>query len=386
MTPNVKNLFKRFGATAKARAKEKILPQQRGLVLSGGGSRAAYQVGVLKALSETFLEKCPFKIIVGSSIGAVNGVLLSASIHKGLKESVTLLEQLWLERTIENTFGGPLTFTLLKSIRTGFIQYLSPGPHPTNLAIFDPSPLRQRIDEMLFKYGGASAEKSRFGVKGVGVMTTVEGTERTGLLLMSAAHKLQPEQLQGLSYDVHYVNSLSSSHALASAALPFVMPPVQIKLESSEARLVDGGIADNIPVDAALRFGAEEIVLIDTSGKKWWLNHFGEPHYKADPWHIPASKGTFCYRPTNSIELRNKSGFGPVLRESIGSKTRNLIRTLGPTWPIFRLLKSRLGEDLAFEVMTYAVIHRPFIKAMIELGYKETKESCKEIGAIPSYN
>lgn len=371
---NLKEFFTRLGRKAKAKAQTTVQPPRRGLVLSGGGSRAAYQVGALKALQEHIeLDKAPFSVIVGSSLGAVNGILLAASAKRGFREAVDVLEEIWLERTFENTFGGSLSLTLLRSLRTGFVQYLAPGPHQTNLAIFDPAPLRQRIDEVLFHYGGANVGARRTGLKAIGVMTTIEGDEREGLLIVNARKPLEGDNGRGLSYKLHYVENLSSSHAFASAALPFVLPPAQLQLDAGEVKLVDGGISDNIPVDAATRFGAEELYVIDTSGKKWWFDRYGQPHYSSEPWTVPAPTGSYCLRPPHCTEIRSTRGLGSILKLAIGNTTRDYIRALGPTWPVYRLLRTRMGEELALETMSYAVIHPPFIRALMELGYEETK-------------
>ena len=66
------------------------------LILSGGGARAAYQVGVLKALAEILPESAgnPFPIICGTSAGAINAVTLAA--HEGsFSDAVKELERIW---------------------------------------------------------------------------------------------------------------------------------------------------------------------------------------------------------------------------------------------------------------------------------------------------
>jgi NTE family protein len=77
-----------------------------GLVLSGGGARGAYQVGVVKALAQLKLEP---SVVAGASIGALNGAIVAASTS--MTEAATQLEELWLslkEDTIiqaDNAFG-----------------------------------------------------------------------------------------------------------------------------------------------------------------------------------------------------------------------------------------------------------------------------------------
>lgn len=366
-----------------------------GLVLSGGGARAAYQAGALKALGELLPSRSPqelgpdISVIMGSSLGAINGVILSAGLKTSYQAAVDSLLQLWGDRTFENTFGGSISTTLLRSLKVGFLQYLKPGPRSTATAIFDPSPLRQSMDEVLFSFGGASVDtNSNSPVKTIGVMTTQESdvaalsgskkqsSSREGLLLVNSESKLDAQTSdQGLSYSLHYVNHLSSSHAFASAALPFVMPPVQIDLEDKEVSLVDGGIIDNLPIDPAVRFGASKVIMIDTSGKRWWHDYYGEAYDTAEPWAVCPPHGSYCLRPAFVEAIRSKKSFGKILRDNMGRTTRDYIRTFGPVWPIYQVLNSRVGEEVAFEILSYAVIHQPYLNALIELGYQEARET-----------
>ena len=147
-----------------------------GLVLSGGGSRAAYQAGALRALLPYLEGKTnPFSVIIGSSIGAINGLLLAACAKEGLAKSVEVVEELWRERTWRNTFGGSPTSSFFRAIKMASVQYFSPGPNATNMAIFDPSPLMKRIDEIIDLYGGLAPHEREPHLKAVAVMTTIEG-------------------------------------------------------------------------------------------------------------------------------------------------------------------------------------------------------------------
>jgi predicted acylesterase/phospholipase RssA len=204
-------------------------------------------------------------------------------------------------------------------------------------------------------------------------MTTVEDKKRRPLLVVSAKEKLTSTQLRGASFELCYVENLVAAHAFASAALPSVLPPIKLNLETHQVRLVDGGIADNLPVDPAVRLGADKTVLIDISGKRWWFDREGKPHYSRDKWELESEAGTYCLRPTDTVEIRNVKAFGPILKEAVGRSRRSYIRSLGPTWPIFKLLSKKLGDEIAYEVMSYVVVNGDYIRALIALGYEEGK-------------
>ena len=345
--------------------------QHLGLVLSGGGSRAAYQVGVLKALSPHLATKPPISVITGSSVGAINGILLGAWLKHGLKDAVATLEMMWMERTFRTTFLGHPSRAFIRALQVAFLQYLSPGPQPTTRSIFDPTPLMTRVDEMIEMGGGIEPERRSEHLKAVAVMTTLEGPQRRGLLFASCQDGVIFEDVAGVSFDFCVLRKMSASHAFASAALPWVLPPVNLNLAKGQVRLVDGGIADNIPVDPAVRLGADELIVIDNSGRRWWLDRVGKPHYTQEPWELLASTGSFCRRPLQSLEIRNTTGFGPLLKDAVGRSLRDFMTALGPTWPIFKILNNKLGEDVAYEVLSYCALHPEYMHAIIEKGAKD---------------
>ena len=123
---------RRQASSSKAiRLKEPESPVQNiGIVLSGGGSRAAYQVGALRALAP-FIERDGGKItvVVGSSIGAINGLILSAGIKEGMPQVVKVLEEMWRDRTFKNTFSGTPSAAFVRAIKMAIWQYTCRSPH-----------------------------------------------------------------------------------------------------------------------------------------------------------------------------------------------------------------------------------------------------------------
>jgi predicted acylesterase/phospholipase RssA len=347
------------------------------LVLSGGGSRAAYQAGALRALIPFLSEKNPFSIIIGSSIGSINGLVLGAALKEGLPQSVDVLSDLWRERTWRNTFAGSPTGSFFRAIKMASIQYFSPGPSATNLAIFDPSPLMHRIDEIIDSYGGLAPHVRDPKLQAVAVMTTVEGFARRPLLFASTHQRISPEVLEGASFEVCYREQLHAKHGFASAALPSVLPPVEIDTDEGTVRLVDGGISINVPVDPAVRLGAEKVIVIDISGRSWWLDRTGESHDTRPTWEVESAHSTFCLRPPETFTLRPKGSLGSVLKSSVSRSTAQFIKSVGPIWPVFTLLKNKVGEEVAYEAMSYVALDEDYILGLMELGYNETKAFLK---------
>jgi predicted acylesterase/phospholipase RssA len=354
--------------------KRPVTPLKLGLVLSGGGVRAAYQAGALKALIP-YLEKHPDKIsiIVGSSIGSVNGLVFAACMDEGLDHATMELQKLWRCRTFRNTFAGSPSSAFFRAIRMAFLQYMSPGPSPTKDAIFDPSPLMREVDSVLVKHGGLNPTRRAPNIEAVGVMTTVEATERKPLLFLSSHKDIPSHRMVGATFEAYHVEELTARHGFASAALPSVLPPVEIDTHDGKFHLVDGGISQNVPVDPVVRLGAERVIILDISGRAFWLDQYNEAHDSRPSWEVPAGMETFCMRPPETFIIRNQKPFGPILKEALSGSTKKFIAALGPTWPVFRLLKNKLGEALAYEVMTYVALDPDYIHGLIEQGYQEAK-------------
>jgi predicted acylesterase/phospholipase RssA len=349
-----------------------------GLVLSGGGSRAAYQAGALKALTD-YLSKPgnEIRVVIGSSIGAINGLVVAAGLKEGVENSVDELISIWAERNFKNTFSGSPSMAFLKAIKVAVWQYLSPGPKPNADSIFNPKPLMDRIDQVLTKHGGLHPDVRHAALDAVAVMTTIEGTERKPLVFLSSDKECSEEAMRGAWFTIAHRKEMDARHGFASAALPSILPPVELDTEHGKVRLVDGGISANIPIDPAVRLGARRIIAIDVSGRSWWLEHFKQPQDSRPEWEVLAGFDTFCMRPPDTFTIRCQKPLGPFLKASVGSSTKKFMTAVGPTWPLFSLLKNKLGEDVAYETMTYVALDSDYLNAIIEAGYNETMEMLK---------
>lgn len=348
-------------------------PGSIGIVLSGGGARAAYQIGALKALAP-YLKKneSQIKVIVGSSIGAINSLLFAACLKDGVDNAISVCEEVWKERTFKNTFSDSPSMAFFRAIKLATMQYLNPGPNPDNDSIFDPTPLMQRLDGIIDQYGGLSPENRIPTLESLAVMTTVEGEQRKPLLFVSSHRKLEEEVMRGATFQNYYVDALKAKHGFASAALPSVLPPVEIDTNEGIIRLVDGGISQNVPVDPAVRLGAEKALVVDISGRDWWLDRFDESLDTRPEWEVPAEAKTFCLRPPDTFVVRCRQPLGPLFKNAISSSRTKFIKSVGPLWPIFAMLKNKVGEDVAYETLSYVALDPDYIQGLIERGYNET--------------
>lgn len=203
---------------------------RRALVLSGGGAKGSFQIGVME---ELILNRgLDFEILCGVSVGALNASFLAQApfdpIHsdvslQNLKKTFITLRRLWLEEIEGNES------VYLK--RPGADAVIVLGAD----SIYDPEPLKKLLKKYL---NPKSLEKSKRVLK-IQYVSLESGELKT-------ANNKSPKI-------VDYV--------LASGTMPYYFPPVKIRKE----HLVDGGIRDITPLGQAFQAGAEAIYVICAS-------------------------------------------------------------------------------------------------------------------------
>ena len=124
----------------------KLADKKIGLVLSGGGARAAYQVGVIKAISRLLPADSgnPFQIISGTSAGAINAVAM-ASYASHYRQGVRHLERVWKNFSCDQIFRTDFTGVLgwsVKFLLNSFFGYKAGEP----VSLLDNSPLRGLLE------------------------------------------------------------------------------------------------------------------------------------------------------------------------------------------------------------------------------------------------
>jgi NTE family protein len=235
-----------FGAPRKPRA---------GLVLTGGGARAAYQVGVIKAVRDILGGPAlnPFPIVCGTSAGAINAAALAAHAQD-FPGAVARLLDIWENMRCEHIYRTDPPNIMRTGARWLASLMLFSRRNPVSL--LDNSPLRELIERLLpferiqqnidagalyavsvTASGYTSGQSVSFFQGGSGL----EGWERNQRI--GAAVTLKPDYL------------------LASAALPFIFPAVKVHREF----FGDGSMRQIAPVSPALHLGADRVFVVGTA-------------------------------------------------------------------------------------------------------------------------
>jgi len=224
-----------------------------GLVLPGGGARAAYQVGVLKAIAELLpAERNPFPIIVGTSAGAVAATVLAAEAFRW-QRAVAALETVWADFHVADVFKVDAT-SMLRSGLQWLLALISGGfLLPPPLALFDNSPLRHLLERNIeWRHLQRSIRGGH--LRALALCATGYRSAASVAFFESAegAAPWQRQQRVGQSAQ------LDLDHLMASLGVPFLFPPVRIGNEYYG----DGAQRQLWPLSPAIHLGADRLLVI----------------------------------------------------------------------------------------------------------------------------
>lgn len=230
------------------------------LILSGGGARAAYQVGVLSAVKDILPPgaKNPFPIICGTSAGAINALALAT--HAGsFREAVADLYSIWGNIAIDRIFKTGW-WELTKSLaRLGGSLFNQGIGRERPVSLLDNEPLREFLLENVRFSNIQSAIEAGY-LEAVAV-TALGYTSGESVSFFQGAPHLQGWRRYRR---VGVAAELTVDHLLASSAIPTIFPTVRINREY----FGDGAMRQLAPISPALHLGADSVFVIGVSSNR----------------------------------------------------------------------------------------------------------------------
>jgi NTE family protein len=226
------------------------------LVLSGGGARAAYQVGALRAIAELFPE-LEIPILTGVSAGAINTVYLAA--HPGpLADAVRGLEVEWGGLTPNRVYQvRPLNLgrSMVRWV-LDMVLRRQKGP-PAVRGLMDLDPLRRFLLRCV-SFGGIQRNIEAGRLRAVALSATCYDTGQTVTFL--EGHETVPTWQRHMRVAVR--TRIAPEHLLASAAIPIVFPAIRI----GRGYYGDGSVRQTAPLAPAIHLGARRIIAVAMRG------------------------------------------------------------------------------------------------------------------------
>ncbi|RPI47762.1 MAG: patatin-like phospholipase family protein [Betaproteobacteria bacterium] len=234
-------------------------PQPRvGVILTGGGARAAYQVGVLRAIADIIPRDVhnPFPIICGTSAGAINAAVVAGGAAN-FRHAVRRLQAVWKDFQPEQVYRADFLGVLRNSTKW-IAAAVSGGLGHQSVSLLDISPLRALLARRLDL---DSIQRAIDAGQLYALAVTCSGyTSGQSVCFYQAAAGAQPwrrSRRMGLPANI------TLDHLMASSALPFIFPAVPVEGEY----FGDGSMRQIAPVSPALHLGADRVLVIAVGGQ-----------------------------------------------------------------------------------------------------------------------
>jgi len=230
-----------------------------GFVLAGGGSRGAYEAGIIHYLRTDLARRLgrqvPIDIVSGTSVGAINAAFLAATMAEP-EAQATQLVAAWRALRIEELISlSP--FDVLRAGRLllgGEPRAPAPGSFRYG-GLLETAGLERFVLRVIPWRGIERSLRSRH-LHALSVSATHVGTGHTVVFLSSA--EPVPREWSRDPFVRHRAARIGPRHVLASAAIPMLFPAVRI----GDEYYTDGGLRQNTPMSPAIRLGADRLLVV----------------------------------------------------------------------------------------------------------------------------
>jgi NTE family protein len=372
--------------------------KKTGLILSGGGARAAYQVGVLKAIHKILPKGHynPFDVISGTSAGAINGVAL-ASYAENYRIGIRHLERIWMHFSCDQIYRTD--FWGVSGSLSRLVRSLVIGRRYKNdpVSLLDNLPLRNLLREVI-KFDNIQSAIDNGALHAIAV--NCSGLESGESVSFFQGHysinNWQRQRRVGLR------SRITLDHLMASSAIPMIFPAVKIHREF----FADGAVRQLAPLSPVLHLGAEKIMVIGVSG----YAHERKERQASKSYPSPAKvmghmlNAAFLDSMETDVERlrrinRTVSKIPEAVRKKEGMELKHIeLLEINPSQSIDdiagqhaheipRALKLALGgsgnaSHNGSGVLSYLLFSHGFCKALIDLGYNDAMQRSDEIKAF----
>lgn len=366
------------------------------VVLSGGGARGAYQVGVLQGLRELGLleSEHPVEILVGASAGSLNAGALAASIDAPA-DGLARLESLWTSLEPSQVFRTDLRS--LGGIGMRWVRDLSFGGllrSAAPKALLDNAPLRALLLERLaFERIGGHVDGGPLRALVVPATNLYTGD---GVVFVDCAEGTRLWRRGRWSIER---TRIGVDHLMASSAIPIFFPSVEIE----GRHLGDGSIRNTAPLSPAIHLGADRIVAIGVrqggqSPEKARAGRRAAPTIA----EIAGALLDAVMLDALEVDLEHSGRVNRSLLAAPTGETAHPFRWIDVLWispsrsfreiagalthripPIVRYLMRGLGpDDATTDLATYLLFDGEFCRQLVEIGRADVAARRDEIAAF----
>ena len=374
------------------------MEQKLGLILSGGGARAAYQIGVLRAIAELLPRHAhnPFHIICGTSAGALNAATLAVNAPN-FRKGVQYLINIWKNFRVDDVYRSDPVGVFVNSIRwlAGLVLSAMGINKLNKVSLLDNAPLVELLNKTL------PCEKIQENISSgllyaLSITASGYGSGQS-VTFYQGAEGIQPWQRARR----HSIPAkIDATHLLASSAIPFIFPAVHIHREY----FGDGSMRQIAPISAALHLGANRVLIIGLGhGGPEQSRHMHMGEYPSLA-HIAGHALNSIFLDSMEVDLerlrrinRTVSMMPEDVRQAVNLRHVDVL-LIEPSQPIdgiaeryavrlpwtIRLLLRGVGamRRSGANLVSYLLFEKGFCRALIELGYQDARKRKEEILAF----
>jgi NTE family protein len=369
--------------------------QTVGLVLTGGGSRSAYQVGVLLALTELLPRaRNPFQVIVGTSAGGIAAAVLAAEAHQW-RRAVLGLERVWANFHSDQVFHVDPVHMLraglhwVLALASGGVMLSPPR------AMLDNSPLRELLGVHV-DCAGIRRSIARGHLRAFALCATSYATGHSVAFYDGVDSIKDWSRVQRLGRRAE----VTLDHLVASSAIPMLFPPVRL----GEEFFGDGAMRQLNPLSPAIHLGADRLLVIGVRARRgagvvsnrtqitmpspgeifgYMLDTLFTDQVYGDLEQLERMNQLAAASPAAAKEIQHVDTL--MLAPSVDPREIAARHTGDIPGGLRALLRVIGGRDSSgFQLASYLTFETGYTRALIELGYHDAMEARTAIMAFMS--
>jgi NTE family protein len=367
-----------------------------GLILTGGGARAAYQVGVLMAIAELLPRNAhnPFPVICGTSAGALNAATLAVNA-RNFRKGVRYLNNIWKNFHPNQIYRTDAVGVFANTVlwMSGIILSGLGINKLRRISLLDNSPLVELLENVM-PYEKIQEHIDAGLVHALSITASGYGSGQS-VSFFQGASGIEPWQR---ARRVGIPTRIESKHLLASSALPFFFPPTQINREY----FGDGSMRQIAPISSALHLGATRLLIIGVTA-----NAAIEQPDRSEIGDYPslaqvaghALNGLFLDSMEVDMERVQRINDLVAMMPEEMSKRANFkqvdVLVIKPSQPVERIAERYVSQfpwtirvllrligaahRSGATLISYLLSDGKFCRALIDLGYRDAMERREEI-------
>jgi NTE family protein len=227
-------------------------------VLSGGGARGSYEIGVLSELLPELERRGEEpSIIVGTSVGAFNAAALAANAHRPAADATADAISFWEELSWTDSLR-PIGSSGAEPARRRLLAQLLGVRRPRVHGLLDPTPLEKTLDRLVSF--DQIEQNVASGALGCVAVTATSGLTGRTVVFHSGGESPEHDSVRQIDY---VEGPLTSAQVRASGSIPVLFPALHVDSpQRARGWYYDGGMRLNTPIKPALALGADRVVVI----------------------------------------------------------------------------------------------------------------------------